>query len=482
MPKNILIFSDGTGQRGGLRPDQRLSNVYKMYRAMRPGPVSPIPPSRQVAFYDAGVGTGENPAGLLRRMRLAVESAVGAGLDENVIECYEKIIAYYEPGDRIFLFGFSRGAYTVRAVANVMNLCGVPTRMKDGAPVPRHGRKLRKIASDAVKYVYNHGAGHPRDQEPYYTEREEKGRRFRVKYGSSPSEGEPDVQGNVQPYFIGAFDTVAALRNRIMTYAVITAAIILTGLTVAAFRLGWPLSVRVILTALLAAAVARYWTLLKSQIKYFTKDPDRKLRFVNPLDWYAICKNGHIANWDRKNYDKWLDSGVGFARHALAIDEQRKDFPRVEWADAKEVEKNAGKTPQWVRQVWFAGCHSDVGGSYPEPESRLSDIALDWMVTELRDCAPDIQIREDLLVRAPDPCGLQHAEIYMPFVVKIPFVGTLAQKWKTRPREVTGIFPLHPSVLDRLRAKSVPQMGSIEPYRPPQLADHPQARNFYSGD
>ena len=55
MSKNILIFSDGTGQVGGLHPDQRLSNVYKMYRAMRPGPSSPIKPSDQVCFYDAGL-------------------------------------------------------------------------------------------------------------------------------------------------------------------------------------------------------------------------------------------------------------------------------------------------------------------------------------------------------------------------------------------------------------------------------------------
>ncbi|WP_206680568.1 phospholipase effector Tle1 domain-containing protein [Neoaquamicrobium sediminum] len=59
MPKTILIFSDGTGQIGGMKPDERLSNVYKMYRAMRPGPDSPIDPKRQFAFYDAGLGAGE---------------------------------------------------------------------------------------------------------------------------------------------------------------------------------------------------------------------------------------------------------------------------------------------------------------------------------------------------------------------------------------------------------------------------------------
>jgi uncharacterized protein (DUF2235 family) len=59
MGKNILIFSDGTGQAGGLRPDQRLSNVYKLYRATRTGPDSKINPAQQISFYDPGLGSAE---------------------------------------------------------------------------------------------------------------------------------------------------------------------------------------------------------------------------------------------------------------------------------------------------------------------------------------------------------------------------------------------------------------------------------------
>ncbi len=51
MGKNIVIFSDGTGQAGGVRPDQHLSNIYKLYRACRTGPDSTINPAEQVAFY-----------------------------------------------------------------------------------------------------------------------------------------------------------------------------------------------------------------------------------------------------------------------------------------------------------------------------------------------------------------------------------------------------------------------------------------------
>lgn len=269
MPKNILIFSDGTGQCGGLRPDQRLSNIYKMYRAMRPGPSSPISPKDQVCFYDPGLGSGEVGGLTFKRIRNTLSAALGTGIDENVIDCYEKIISYYEPGDRILLFGFSRGAYTVRAVANVMNLCGIPTRMPDGSPAPRFGPKLRKIASDAVNFVYNHGNGRPRGEEPHYSNREELGKRFRRKYGSFVPDAETDVQGNVQPTFIGVFDTVAALGSAqasMLTWG---------GLSLVAILSAWLLFTSwnwlVVLPLVTTALVICFWYLkLKwSQWKYF---------------------------------------------------------------------------------------------------------------------------------------------------------------------------------------------------------------------
>jgi len=107
--KNIIIFSDGTGQYGGVLPDQRLSNIYKMYRAMRPGTQTGFDPADQVAYYDPGLGSGE----LGGRVRNILAAAFGTGISENIIDCYEAILRHYQDGDRIFLFGFSRGAYTV---------------------------------------------------------------------------------------------------------------------------------------------------------------------------------------------------------------------------------------------------------------------------------------------------------------------------------------------------------------------------------
>jgi uncharacterized protein (DUF2235 family) len=60
--KNIVIFSDGTGQRGGLLFDERRSSIYKLYRATRCGPDTSVNPAEQLTFYDPGIGT--LPAGI----------------------------------------------------------------------------------------------------------------------------------------------------------------------------------------------------------------------------------------------------------------------------------------------------------------------------------------------------------------------------------------------------------------------------------
>ena len=64
MPKNILIFSDGTGEAGGLTPDENVSNIYKLFRATRCGPDSDIDPRDQLTFYDPGLGSQRESSAL----------------------------------------------------------------------------------------------------------------------------------------------------------------------------------------------------------------------------------------------------------------------------------------------------------------------------------------------------------------------------------------------------------------------------------
>ena len=89
----------------------------------------------------------------------------------------------------------------------------------------------------------------------------------------------------------------------------------------------------------------------------------------------------------------------------------------------------------------------------------MSDIALDWMVEELYECVPSVQINEDVLNRAPDSLGLQHRED------AIVELGPFRILWKKGVRVVGDDFPIHPSVETRMRAKAVAQCGDVKPYR-----------------
>jgi uncharacterized protein (DUF2235 family) len=84
MGKNILVFADGTGNEGGLLPDESRTNVYKLYTATRTGPDSNINPAQQVAFYIPGIGT---PApfhnSFWEKAKDTVQQSVGLGLKKN---------------------------------------------------------------------------------------------------------------------------------------------------------------------------------------------------------------------------------------------------------------------------------------------------------------------------------------------------------------------------------------------------------------
>ncbi|CAO1655190.1 phospholipase effector Tle1 domain-containing protein [Parasphingorhabdus sp. NYA22] len=473
MSKNILIYSDGTGQVGGLRPDQRLSNVYKLYRATRPGPDSTISPKKQVTFYDAGLGAGEAGGLTFKRLRNFFAAALGTGIDENVIDCYAAIIAHHRPGDKVVLIGFSRGAYTVRAVTNVMNLCGVPKHDGEGNPVPRYGPALRMIASEAVRDVYNHGAGSKRGK--YERQREHKARRFRSKYGSEGVGADGEGQGNVQPEFVGVFDTVAALGSR--TASIVVAIAFL----VTAFGFWRSLDADTWWLSALAGTIPAfilYWVLrsVGSQFKYYFEDDARSFRWWNPVDWISALWHGHMAWWSGKNYDRYVDREIPKLRHALSIDEARKKFPRVGWGSDTDVQWNKRRgNPNWLEQLWFVGNHSDIGGSYPEDESRLSDIALEWMAGELVSAVPTIEIQRNFLNTAPDPFGLQHDEIQSALDMQPKWVRWISRDKLTWGKRVRSIHPeakLHQSVADRLSATAVPQMGDVKPYLPTNLKGH----------
>jgi hypothetical protein len=164
---------------------------------------------------------------------------------------------------------------------------------------------------------------------------------------------------------------------------------------------------------------------------------------------YPVWQTVHLVGWRLKFYDRNLNDRVQFARHALSIDERRKDFRRVEWSNSVGLAGSNNHATNWFEQIWFAGCHADIGGGYIENESRLSDIALDWIVNEASKVPHPILLDRSYLRPWPSAAGMQHDE--------------------TQAREVPDGAWLHASVFDRLALQEVQDHGSFARYDPEPL-------------
>jgi uncharacterized protein (DUF2235 family) len=175
--KRLVLCCDGTWNRADQEKDDTPcpTNVVKLaYRVAKraPGPES----TTQVVYYDQGVGTGN----ALDRLS---GGALGKGLEENIHDGYRFLIGNYEQNDEIFLFGFSRGAFTARSLAGMIRKCGI----------------LRRDVVDKYRdalHLYR-GEHHPNDEIPT---------KFRRENCVCGEEAE-----GVRIKMIGVWDTVGAL-------------------------------------------------------------------------------------------------------------------------------------------------------------------------------------------------------------------------------------------------------------------------------
>lgn len=253
MTKNIVICCDGTGNEFG---DDN-SNVIKLFSTLTRN-------EKQIAYYHPGVGTtGEldspNFFGRTKKtFKVLLGKAFGYGIIENIADAYTFIMKSYNPGDQIFIFGFSRGAYTARAIAAMIHQFGI---MDPGC---------ESVVSYAVKLFKN-----PTDRNLKIAGS------FKNTFGI-----------DCKVHFLGVWDTVSSV--------------------------GWTNPVK---------------------LPYTFHNPD-----------------------------------IEIARHAISVDERRCFFRQHMMGPA------VGN--QDIKQIWFPGVHSDVGGGYPESESGLSKGALKWMLDE----------------------------------------------------------------------------------------------------
>jgi uncharacterized protein (DUF2235 family) len=272
MPKNIVICCDGTGN----EVEGNFSNVLKLFRICTKS-------AQQEVYYNPGVGTiaSDDAWSRFKKKAWAVFGlATGYGLDDEIKGGYRFLCERWEPGDSIYLFGFSRGAYTVRALGGFLHMVGL---------LPANQVNLIDHALTAYK-------------------RSSAKNDFQIAWNFGRMTGSRHVTID----FVGVWDTVASV---------------------------------------------------------IVPRADRLLPTLQTLPYTA--KNPSVKVF----------------RHAMSIDERRRMFRLNRWNEpqafvANPFDKDASKADQNIKQVWFAGVHSDVGGGYPESESGLSKYPLAWMIGE----------------------------------------------------------------------------------------------------
>ncbi|MGB3338211.1 MAG: DUF2235 domain-containing protein [Devosia sp.] len=289
--KRIAIFCDGTWNR--MSADEP-TNVLMAAEAVLSTGADGVP---QVVHYNEGVGTSYVVNEWIET-RLA--GAFGWGLFDKVADAYRFLIFNYEPGDQIFIFGFSRGAFTARSLAGLIRKCGV---------VPRaNGRSIKKAfdfyqskvalpdEDDAQQFRMDNSPG---------TVCKAEDRDWRIAHGADPEAVARIPLLDIR--YIGVWDTVEAL-----------------GL---------------------------------------------------PRHLHLSALTGKIASYEF--HDARLSSTVHSARHAVAVDENRRSFEPTLWDNLPRLNDGHGDGTLY-QQSWFPGEHGAVGGG--GGRRGLSNNALAWIL------------------------------------------------------------------------------------------------------
>jgi uncharacterized protein (DUF2235 family) len=280
-PRSIVICLDGTGNQVGA---DHPTNVVKLY-----GMLATENPDRQLLYYDPGVGTlsaatARGP--LSRRFSRLSGLAFGTGLRTNLAEAYTYLMRHWEPGDAVHVFGFSRGAYTARALVGMLNKPGL---MRPGTE--------NLVPYAVAKYAFNQDIDRSQDEVARFS------RAFCRVTDQDP---------------------------------------------------------------------------LWQQVKL--NDPRQVSRYAVPVTYMGLWDTVKAAGVLRLGTLRWpytrsLPNAYRI-RHAVSLDERRRPYREY------LVRPRTGPVRDTLEEVWFAGVHCDVGGTFDHEkgEPLLSTIALKWIV------------------------------------------------------------------------------------------------------
>jgi uncharacterized protein (DUF2235 family) len=301
--RNLIVLSDGTGNSAA---KAFKTNVWRLYQALN------LSDGSQVAVF--GDGVGNSSISFLRILGLAL----GIGVKRNVLNLYKFLCHNYwrdkdyspdkdkndlSKRDRIWMFGFSRGAYTIRVLAGLVHSQGL-VQFETEADLDRNAlAAYRAFRADAFP---------PKSPLVFWVPLGRAIRDYAVSWWQSITGGTPykDVQkGNrkdIEIDFVGVWDTVAA--------------------------------------------------------------------YGLPIDELSIAVDRWV--WPMNFQDTSLLDCVHTARHALALDDERRTFHPIPWNEPNKGTVNSDR----LVQAWFPGMHADVGGGYPD--DGLSLVPLCWMIDE----------------------------------------------------------------------------------------------------
>ncbi len=182
MSKNIVICLDGTSN----EPEAGRTNVARLYDIAAKN-------AQQIVYYDPGVGTMGARSATTRLGKLATRVgglALGHGVDDNIEEAYRFLMHQYQPADHIYVFGFSRGAYTARALAGMIRTVGL---LRPGAD---------NLAPYALKLYAKRSSKELSD--------EEEADFWNLRSDFNTTFGNPEFPARFAPqiHFLGVWDTV----------------------------------------------------------------------------------------------------------------------------------------------------------------------------------------------------------------------------------------------------------------------------------
>ncbi len=392
LKQRLAIFFDGTWN-----TEDDSTNVQHLHTLMREGQVDDGWIQRRL--YMRGVGTG-----LLDQVS---GGGFGFGLEANVREAYNWLVAHYNDGDEIYVFGFSRGAFTARSLVGFIATCGL---------VERGAQLTVNQLWTGYALIGRHREGRANWWEELVGTRKQPFRRItELKCDSGETKSAPrntneeilsESSRRVPIHYLGVFDTVGALG----------------------------------------------------------------------LDALAIPGiRGSMA----QHHDPFPTIILKQCRHALAIDENRASFrltPFLEYLPNEEKQAPA-RFDDLIEQRWFVGCHSNIGGGYPN--NLLATRPLHWILDGARSAGLDTH---DAVNTKIEPQASDRRDSFAEFVAPLWTHVIRAKRFYrpiNRPILENNVYSLRS--INETIDESVGELLNADPqYAPPGLIA--QAKNSKTND